>query len=277
MTIASKPWYCRSSRVKSRPSPWLHTILPPRRVTLVDGDLVAREEQVVGRGHARGAGADHGRLAAGRGLALEGDRWVEIVVEHRLDDHVAGVPVRVADGDGLVNLVAPAVLLARRRTDPAENRRERDRPLEDPGRLAEVALGVLLEEARDVDVARALVLAWRQAVRVVVAEDQLEVGPPEPADLLGLGLDDHPVLACTRARDRRVFLALDVDDAHAACPEAGQLRLVAEGRDLDPVVAADLEDRLALEALDRAPVDLDANAWGRLRALGRLGRDEGLG
>ena len=38
------------------------------------------------------------------------------------------------------------------------------------------ALGVRLEEARDVDVARALVLARRQAVGVVVAEDQLEVG-----------------------------------------------------------------------------------------------------
>src|SRR4029078_3031433 len=119
----------------------------------------------------------------------------------------AGVPVGVADRDRLVDLVAPAVLLARRGADAPEDRRERDRPLEDPGGLAEVALGVLLHEARDVDVARALVLARRQAVRVVVAEDQLEVRAAEPADLLGLGLNDHAVLGRARARDRRMLLA----------------------------------------------------------------------
>ena len=54
-----------------------------------------------------------------------------------------------------------------------------------------------------------------------------------------------------------MVLALDLDDAHPAGAEARQLGLVAQGRDLDPVVAADLEDRLALEALDDAPVDLD--------------------
>src|SRR5690348_1097459 len=160
--------------------------------------------------------------------------------------------MRVADGDRLVDLVTPAVLLARRRADPPEHGRERDRALEDAGTLAPVRLGVGLEEARDVDVARALVLARRQAVRVVVREDQLEVRPPQPADFLGLCLDLHAVLARARARDRRMLLALDLDHAHPACPETRKLRLVAEGGDLDPVVATDLEDRLALEALDDA-------------------------
>ena len=108
-------------------------------------------------------------------------------------------------------------------------------------------------------------------------EDQLEVRPAQPADLLGLGLDLHAVFARARARDRRVLLALDVDDAHAARPEARQLRLVAQGRDLDAVVAADLEDRLALEALDRPAVDLDADARRGLRPLRRLGRQDALG
>ena len=138
-------------------------------------------------------------------------------------------------------------------------------------------LGVGLEEARDVDVARALVLARRQAVGVVVAEDQLEVRPAQPADLLGLGLDLHLRLARPRAADRRVLLALDLDDAHPARAEARQLGLVAEGRDLDPVVAADLEDRLALEALDDAAVDLDPDARRRLRALRRLRVEQALG
>ena len=76
-------------------------------------------------------------------------------------------------------------------------------------------------------------------------------------------------------RDRRVLLALDLDDAHPAGPEAGQLGLVAQRRDLDAVVAADLEDRLALEALDDAAVDLDPDARRRLRSLGRLRRRAG--
>src|SRR3954449_10393327 len=59
-------------------------------------------------------------------------RRVDVLVEHRLEDLVAGVAVTVADGDGLVDLVAPAVLFARRRADATENGREGDRPLEDP-------------------------------------------------------------------------------------------------------------------------------------------------
>jgi hypothetical protein len=213
---------------------------------------------------------------AGLRLDLERHRRVDLVVEHRLEDLVAGVAVRVADRDRLVDLVAPAVLLARRRADPAQHARERDRALEDPGALAPVRLGVGLQEARDVDVAGALVLARRQAVRVVVAEDQLEVRPAEAADVVGLGLHDHVRLGGPGAADRRVLLALDVDDAHPAGPEAGQLGLVAERRDLDPVVAADLEDRLALEALDDPAVDLDPDARRRLRPLRRLRRQEAL-
>ena len=64
-----------------------------------------------------------------------------------------------------------------------------------------------------------------------------------------------------------MLFALDLDDAHPARPEPGQLGLVTERRDLDPVVAADLEDRLAFEALHDATVDLDPDARRRLRAL----------
>ncbi len=247
------------------------------RVALEDRHVVAGDQQVVRRGPSRRPGPDDGDPTPGARLDLEGHRWIDAVVEHRLQDLVAGVPMRVADGDRLVHLVAPAVLLARSRADAAENRRERDRPLEDARRLAPVGLRVLLEEARDVDVARALVLAGRQAVGVVVREDQLEVGAAQPSDLLGLRLDLHAVLAIARARDRRVVLALDLDDAHAAGAEARQLGLVTQRRDLDAVVAADLEDRLALEALDDAPVDLDPDARRRRWALRRLGRQQRLG
>jgi hypothetical protein len=73
-----------------------------------------------------------------------------------------------------------------------------------------------------------------------------------------------------------VLLALDLDDAHPAGAEAGQLRLVAEGRDLDAVVAADLEDRLALEALDHAAVDLDPDPRRRERTLRGLDVEQPL-
>ena len=213
----------------------------------------------------------------GRGLLLERQRRVDALVEHRPEDLVAGVAVAVADGDRLVDLVAAAVLLARGGADAAEHAGERDRALEDAHRLAPVGLGVRLEEARDVDVARALVLAGRQAVGVVVAEDQLEVGPADPAQLVGLGADHHVRLGRARAADRRLVLALDLDHAHPAGAEARQLGLVAQRGDLDAVVAADLEDRLALEALDDPPVDLDADPRRALRPLRRLRRDEPLG
>ena len=248
-----------------------------RGVALEHRHVVAGQQQVVGGGHAGGPGADDRGAAPGRGLLLERQRRVDVLVEHRADDLVAGVAVAVADRDRLVDLVATAVLLARRRAHPAEHAGERDRALEDPGALAPVGLGVGLEEARDVDVARALVLARRQAVRVVIREDQLQVRPAQAADLLGLGLDLHPVLARPRAGDGRRVLALDLDHAHPAGAEAGQLGLVAQRRDLDAVVAADLEDGLALEALDHAPVDLDPDRRRALRPLRGLGRDQPLG
>src|SRR3990172_2545719 len=190
---------------------------------------------------------------------------------------VALVAVAVADGDGLLDLVAPAVLLAWRRADPTEDAGEGDGPLEDARRLAELAFRVGLEEAGDVDVAGALVLAGREAVRVVVAEDELEVRPAQAAHLLRLGRDDHPGFGQARAADRGVLLALDVHDAHAARPEAGQLGLVAQGGDFDPVVAADLQDRLPDAPGQLTPVDGDREGGRGERPLWGLGGEEQLG
>ena len=147
--------------------------------------------QVVGGGHARWARADDGHALARRRLDLErhGRRCTPLACS--LEHLVAGVAVAVADGDRFLDLVAPAVLLARRRADAAEHAREGDRALEDARRLDEVALRVGLQEARDVDVAGALVLAGRQAVGVVVAEDQLEVGLADLAQPRVWVCDDH--------------------------------------------------------------------------------------
>ena len=242
-----------------------------RRVTLEDGDLVARDGQVVGGRHARGPRADdRGPLAAGR---LDLERHGRLHARGlRLEHLVARVAVAVADGDRLLHLVPPAVLLARGGADAAEDAGEGDGALEDARRLDEGAFRVRLQEARDVDVAGALVLARRQAVGVVVAEDELQVGLADLAQARRLGLDDHPRLRVTRAADGRRVLALDLDHAHAAGAEAGQLGLVAQRGHLDAVVAADLEDGLADAAGERPAVDLEVEGGrdlGSLRALGR--------
>ena len=195
----------------------------------------------------------------------------------RLEDLVAGVAVAVADGDGLLDLVTAAVLLARRRADAAQHRRERDGALEDARRLDEVALGVGLQEPRDVDVAGALVLAGRQAVGVVVAEDELEVGLADLAQARRLRAHDHLRLRRARAGDGWRVLALHLDDAHAAGAEAGQLGLVAECGHLDAVVAADLQDGLALAPRQRATVDLDGEGGRDEAPLRRLRREQALG
>ena len=93
-----------------------------RRVALEDRHVVAGEQQVERGAHAGRAGADDGSRAAGRRLALERHGRVDAVVEHRLEDLVAGVAVAVADGDRLVDLVAPAVLLARAPGRPGRGR-----------------------------------------------------------------------------------------------------------------------------------------------------------
>src|SRR4051812_11683412 len=103
---------------------------------------MARQEQVERGGHARRPGADDRRRPTRRRLALERQRRILALVEHRLEDLVAGIAVAVADGDRLVHLVAPAVLLARGGTDAPEDAREGDRPLEDARALAPVGLGV---------------------------------------------------------------------------------------------------------------------------------------
>ena len=105
-------------------------------VALEDRHVVAGQQQVVGGAHAGRAGADDRRAPAGRGLLLERQRRVDVLVEHRPQDLVARVAVAVADGDRLVHLVPAAVLLARGGAHAAEHAGERDRALEDAHRLA---------------------------------------------------------------------------------------------------------------------------------------------
>ena len=215
-------------------------------------------------------------LLAGGRLLVEGQGRLD-ALRLGLEHLVAGVAVAVADGDGLLDLIAATVLFARRWAHPPERRGEGDGALEDARGLDEVAFRVGLEEAGDVDVAGALVLAGRQAVGVVVAEDQLQVGLADLPQPLGLRLHDHARFSLARARDGRGVLTLDLDHAHAAGAEAGQLGLVAERGHLDAGVAADLEDGLALAGGQGAAVDLDLEGRGCLRPLRRLGREQPLG
>ena len=92
----------------------------------------------------------------------------------------------IANRNRLVYFVATAVVFAWRRADATEDAWEWNGALEDARRLAELRLSVRLQESRNVDVARALVLTWRQAVGIVIAEDQLKVGAADFANAIGL-------------------------------------------------------------------------------------------
>ncbi len=91
----------------------------------------------------------------------------------------------------------------------------------------------------------------------MVGEDQLEIRLADLAQPGGLRAHDHVRLRAARTADRRVILALHLDHAHPARAEAGQLGLVAQRGHVNAVVAADIEDGLALAAGVLAPVDLD--------------------
>ena len=125
--------------------------------------------------------------------------------------------------------------------------------------------------------AGAFVLAGRQAIGVVVAEDQLEVRLADLTQALGLRAHDHALFGFARAGDGRCLLALDLDHAHAAGAKARQLGLVAERGHLDAGVATDVEDGLALTRGQGSTVDLDFEGSGCLSSLRRLGREQALG
>jgi len=243
------------------------------RILLEDRDVVAGNQEVEGGGCAGGTGADHGDALPRLRLQFERKRRIDVLVPHRLQHLIAGVAVAVADRDRFVHFVATAVVLARRRADASEDARERDGALEDPRRLAELRLGVRLQEAGDVDVARALVLARWQAVGVVVAEDQLQVGATDLAQPIGLRGDHRRRFRLSRTADLRRVAPLHVDDTHATGAEPRQFRVVAEGRHLDAVRATDLEDRLAFERFELPSVDLHIERRRALRAL-RAARGE---
>ena len=71
-----------------------------------------------------------------------------------------------------------------------------------------------------------------------------------------------------------MLLAVHLHNAHPASPEAGQLWLVAEGRDLDAVGSADFEDRLAFTTLNDASVYLEPEGGRGDWSLGCLSRDQ---
>ena len=95
----------------------------------------------------------------------------------------------VADRDRFVNFVATTVVFAWCWADASKDAWEWNGPLEDARRLAELRFSVCLQESWDVNVARTLVLARWQAVRVVIAEDELQVGATNLAKSIGLRCD----------------------------------------------------------------------------------------
>src|SRR5262249_54282899 len=77
-------------------------------------------------------------------------------------------------------------------------------------------------------------------------------------DLVGAGVDDHPVADRGRAGGLQFRDPLDLDQAHpAGADRVTQFRFVTEDRDLDVALAGGVVEHLALCPLDLAPGDGD--------------------
>ena len=102
------------------------------------------------------------------------------------------------------------------------------------------------------------------AVERVVDEQELDHRALGVLDLLGAGVDDHPLAHRGRAGGLQFRDPLDLDQAHAAgADRLAELRLVTEDRDLDVALAGGVVQHLALAGDDLAAVD-------RQRDLARL-------
>src|SRR5439155_14916645 len=222
-------------------------------------DSVARQGDVVRAGETGRTRADDRDALAGRGQLR---KWRRRPLH--LHDHLARVPVALADRDLLLDETAAADLLARARTHQTECVWERQDFLHQARGLDVLPLRHELEVARDVDVRRAADLARRHAVRVVVAEDVLEVLPAHLEEsVLGRG-DLHARLDREVARRHRSLVALDVHQTHTARGCGCELLVVTERRDVEAGALRRAKDRLALDGRDLLAVDPD-----RARGLAR--------
>ena len=173
----------------------------------------------------------------------------------------------IANRDRFVDFVATAVIFAWRWADATEDAREWNGAFENARRFAELRFSVRLQEARNINVARALVLTWRQTVRIVVAEDQLKVGATNLAQSIGLRCNHRLWFCLSRAADQRRVAALNINNAHAAGAEPRKFRVVAERWHLNAVRAADLKDCLSFKRFELLPVDLYIEGWRALWSL----------
>src|SRR5438552_638244 len=223
---------------------------------------VTVQRDVVRGGHARGSGADDRDALAARDLLRERRRR-----DVHLHDELAGVAVALADRDLFFHQAAAAHLLARLRADESEHVGERQNFLDEARRFDVLPLRHQLEVAGDVDVGRAADLARGHAVRVVVAEDVLEVLLAQLEQRVGARHDLHAGLDRDVARGERAVLALDVDEAHAARGGGRELLVVAERRHVETGALRRTQDRLARDRGDLLAVDGD-----RARRLARRAR-----
>ena len=136
-----------------------------------------------------------------------------------------------------------------------DQRRELDRLLEvpllvdHPAAARAPAHGDVLERAFAAFVAD-------RAVERVVDEQELDHRALRLLDLVGAGVDDHPVADRGRAGGLQFRDPLDLDQAHAAgADRLAELRLVTEDRDLDVAALGGVVEHLALGRRHLAPVD----------------------
>ena len=94
------------------------------------------------------------------------------------------------------------------------------------------------------------------AIDVVVGEEELQRGLAHIADRVGIGLDDHAITGSKRAAgdDAQTFA---FDEAHTACAENGQARMIAKRGDVYAVIAGELKHILLAINGIRTAIDND--------------------
>ena len=219
---------------------------------LVHDGMVSPAAEEPRGGEPRGPGADDPDRLARVGLP---DR-VGVVDARRVGD----MPLDRVDADGAVDVLAPADDLALAHADaPADGRKRVGLADEIDGLLrkthrreGDVALGV--------DVRRASLHAGRDAVGVVIGEQQLQRGPSRGDDPLVARDHFHPRRDARGAGGDEVGPTLHLDDAEEARTVGRELVRVAEGGDVVEAEFPDhLEDRLPGSGLDLLSVDCDVD------------------
>src|SRR5579875_136592 len=224
------------------------------RLHIEDLAIVALERQIIRAGQARGTGADNRHLLARRRIFHERHRGIEQAGFRRVTMHAA-------NSDLLFDQRAAARLLARRRAGQAQDIGEGQHLFDQARGLLHRAFGDQFQIAGDVDMRRAIDLAGRLTVGIVVGEHHFQVRAPDMEQLIRVRCHDHAG-SCGRIAGRQWPLhSFDMHKAHTTGRSWLQLFIVTQIRDIGNTrVDGRAQDRLTLICLHLLAIDGEGKA-----------------